>query len=180
MKAQLLASITLALAPAIVWAAASTGDAKFLKQAAEGGMAEVELGKLAQQKAMRDEVKQFATRMVDDHTKANDEIAKIAGANGVELPTELDDSTRKEMDKLKALTGPDFDRAYMKHMVSDHRKDLREYRHEAKSHSGTDTQQFAGRTVPILLEHLREAQKTYDITDEAHRVANRETGSTHR
>ncbi len=169
MKAQLMASIAIALVPVAALAAVSSGDAKFLKQAAEGGMAEVELGKIAQQKAMRDEVKQFATRMVDDHTKANDEIAKIAGANGVELPTKVDDSTRKEMEKLQGLSGPDFDRAYMKHMVADHRKDLREFRHEAKSHSGTDAQQFAGRTVPVLLEHLRSAQKTYDIADASHR-----------
>ena len=180
MKAQLLASIALACVPLAALAAASSGDAKFVQQAAGGGMAEVELGKLAQQKAMRDEVKQFATRMVDDHSKANDELAKIAGRNGIEIPSQVDDSTRKELDKLQGLTGPDFDREYMNLMVKDHRKDLREFRHEAKSHSGSDAQQFAGRTVPVLLEHLREAQKTYDITNEAHRVADRETGSTHR
>lgn len=180
MKAHLLASIALAFVPLAATAAASSGDTRFVKEAAAGGMGEVELGKLAQQKAMRDEVKQFASRMVDDHTKANDELAKIAGRNGIEMPTQPEDSARKEIEKLQGLAGPDFDREYMGFMVKEHRKDLREFRHEAKSHSGSDAQQFAGRTVAVLLEHLREAQKTYDIANESHRVANRETGSTHR
>jgi hypothetical protein len=68
----------------------------------------------------------------------------------------------------------------MGYMVKDHRKDLREFRHEAKSHSGSDVQQFAGRNVSLQLEHLREAQKTYDIADASHRVANRQVGSTRR
>ena len=179
MKAQLLATIAACL-PLAALAAVSSGDTRFMKEAAAGGVAEVELGKLAQQKAMRDEVKQFASRMVDDHTRANDELAKIAGHNQVEIPTQADDSARKELDKLQGLSGPDFDREYMSYMVKEHRKDLREFRHEAKSHSGSDAQQFAGRTVPILLEHLRAAQKTYDVADASHRVASREVGSRRR
>ncbi|HUL95172.1 MAG TPA: DUF4142 domain-containing protein [Usitatibacter sp.] len=164
MKTQLLASIALACVPLAAAAAASGSDSRFVKEAVAGGMAEVELGKLAQQKALRDEVKQFASRMVDDHTKANEELVAIASRNGIEVPKGIDESTRKEMDKLQALAGPDFDREYMGYMVKDHRRDLREFRHEAKSHSGSDVQQFAGRNVALQLEHLREAQKTYDIS----------------
>jgi len=153
-------------------------DAKFIQKAAEGGMAEVELGKLAQQKAMREEVKEFATRMVEDHAKANDELAKIAGANGVSLPAELDSSTRKEMDKLQKLVGGDFDSAYMKHMVRDHRKDVIEFRHEAKSKHVSEAQAFAQKTLPTLEEHLAMAQKTYDITAAVKREDNRVVGST--
>ncbi|HEX4782638.1 MAG TPA: DUF4142 domain-containing protein [Usitatibacter sp.] len=153
-------------------------DAKFIQKAAEGGMAEVELGKLAEQKAMREEVKEFARRMVEDHSKANDELAKLAGANGVTLPAELDSSTRKEMDKLQGLVGGDFDRAYMKHMVKDHKKDVHEFRHEAKSKRANDAQAFAQKTLPTLEEHLAMAQKTYDITAASTREGNRVVGST--
>jgi len=153
-------------------------DAKFIQKAAQGGRAEVELGKLAEQKAMREEVKEFAQRMVEDHSKANDELAKIAGANGVNVPAEIDSSTRKEMDRLQNLVGGDFDREYMKHMVKDHKKDVREFRHQAKSKHANDAQAFAQKTLPTLEEHLAMAQKTYDITAASKREGNRVTGST--
>jgi putative membrane protein len=85
-------------------------------------MAEVQLGKLAAEKALSQEVKQFGQRMVDDHGKANDRLKQLATTKGVNLPTELDRSTQREMDKLAKLSGADFDREYMKHMVSDHRR----------------------------------------------------------
>ena len=174
-----LAVALAAALPALAADALGSSDAKFVQKAAAGGMAEVELGKLAQQKAVREETKQFATRMVDDHTKANDDLARVAGANNVNLPQEMDKDTRKEMEKLQKLTGMDFDRAYMKHMVKDHRKDVKEFRHEAKAKRQNDVTAFAKRTLPTLEEHLAMAEKTYDIARASKNEGNRVVGSTH-
>ena len=157
----------------------SRSDTKFMEKAAAGGRAEVELGKLAQQKAMRGEVKDFANRMVEDHTRANAQLEKIASANNVQLPDEVDRKTRKEMDKLSKLIGPDFDREYMKHMVKDHKDDVKEFRKEAKSKQASEVKAFAQDTLPVLEEHLAMAQKTYDIADASKRSGHREVGSSH-
>ena len=138
----------------------SSGDRKFMEKAAQGGMAEVELGKLATQKASAPEVKQFGQRMVDDHSKANDQLKQIATSKGVNLPTDLDRSTRREMDKLSKLSGADFDREYMKHMVSDHKKDVSEFKSEARKAKDADLKQFAASTEPTLEQHLQLAQST--------------------
>jgi putative membrane protein len=118
----------------------------------------VQLGKLAAEKAQSPEVKQFGQRMVDDHGKANDLLKQLATAKGVNLPTELDRSTQREMDKLAKLSGADFDREYMKHMVSDHKKDVREFKSEAKKAKDADVKQFASSTLPTLEQHLSLAQ----------------------
>src|SRR5436309_1341649 len=89
----------------------SGADARFLQKAAADGLAEVELGQIGTDKAMRDEVKQFATRMVADHRKANEDLMELAASKGVQLPTEVDAKHRKVLDKLRGLSGPDFDRA---------------------------------------------------------------------
>jgi len=136
----------------------SSGDRKFMEKAAQGGLAEVELGKLATDKASAAEVKQFGQRMVDDHSKANDKLKALATAKGVNLPTGLDRSTQREMDKLSKLSGAEFDREYMKHMVSDHKKDVSEFKSEAKRAKDADVKDFAASTLPTLEEHLKLAQ----------------------
>jgi putative membrane protein len=136
----------------------SSGDRKFMEKAAQGGMAEVELGKLATEKASAPEVKQFGQRMVDDHSKANDQLKQIATRKGVNLPTDIDRSTKREMDKLARLSGADFDREYMKHMVSDHKKDVSEFKSEAGKAKDADVKQFAASTEPTLEQHLHLAQ----------------------
>lgn len=138
----------------------STSDKKFIEKAAEGGMAEVQLGKLAADKASSDEVKKFGQRMVDDHSKADDQLKQVATSKGVTLPTDLDKSTRREMDKLSKLSGADFDREYMKTMVSDHKKDVSEFKSEASKAKDPDVKQFASSTLPTLEEHLTLAQST--------------------
>ena len=132
----------------------SSSDRKFMEKAAQGGMAEVQLGKLATEKASAPEVKQFGQRMVDDHSKANDKLKQIASNKGVALPTEMDKSTQHEYDKLSKLSGADFDREYMKHMVSDHKKDISEFKSEANKAKDADLKQFASSTLPTLEEHL--------------------------
>ena len=138
----------------------SRSDRKFMEKAAEGGMAEVQLGKLASEKASSAEVKQFGQRMVDDHSKANDQLKQIATSKGVNLPTELDRSTQREMDKLSKLSGADFDREYMKHMVSDHKKDVSEFKTKSSRAKDAQVKQFAATTLPTLQQHLELAQST--------------------
>jgi len=136
----------------------SSGDRKFMEKAAQGGMAEVKLGQLAAQKASSDQVKQFGQKMVDDHGKADDQLKQLASTKGVTLPTDLDKSTQKEYDKLSKMSGADFDREYMKHMVSDHKKDVSEFKSEANKAKDADLKQFASSTLPTLQEHLTLAQ----------------------
>ena len=117
-------------------ASLSSADKNFVQKAAIGGMAEVELGKLAQQKASSDQVKQFGSRMVEDHTKANDELKQVASQKGVTLPTDLDAKHKSMVAKLDKLSGQQFDRAYMDGMVKDHKEDVSDFRKE--SNSGKD------------------------------------------
>ena len=156
----------------------STGQGHFLKKTAEHGMAEVELAKLARDKAMRDEVKQFADRMVADHTKANDEVTALAMSNGVKLPDGVDKKHAKEKDKLAKLSGPDFDREFMRRMVKDHKEAVEDFRKQAKAKHPNDVNAFAAKTLPTLEDHLRMAQVTYDITATGKRTGDRQTGST--
>ena len=136
----------------------TSGDRKFMEKAAQGGMAEVKLGELATQKAQSDDVKKFGQRMVDDHSKANEQLKQVASTKGVTLPTETDKSSQHEYDKLSRMSGARFDREYMDHMVSDHKKDISEFEKEAKSGKDADVKQFASSTLPVLQEHLQLAQ----------------------
>jgi putative membrane protein len=110
-------------------------DKMFLRKAAEGGIAEVKLGELAVQKASSDEVKVFAQKMVEDHTKMNNDMAQLADSMGVMLPKTMDKDDQVEYDKLKGLSGNDFDMEYLTFMVKDHHKDLHEFRVEAANAS---------------------------------------------
>jgi len=129
-------------------------DKKFAKNAALGGMEEVELGKLATQKASSDEVKQFGQRMIDDHTKANDQLKELASKEKIALPDALDSKHQSKIDKLSKLSGPQFDKAYMKDMVKDHQQDVNEFQSEAQGGADPNIKQFAASTLPMLQEHL--------------------------
>jgi len=153
------------------------GDASFLKKVAANGSAEVEVAQLARQKAMRDEVKQFADRMVQDHTKANDQVTALARSSGVELPAGPDKEHAKKMRKLEKLTGADFDREYMHMMVEDHEDAVKAFKREAKAKHPNDVTNFASSTLPTLEDHLAAARATYDIAAAGKRTGNRETGS---
>jgi putative membrane protein len=136
----------------------SAADQSFVKKAAQGGLAEVELGKLATEKASSDDVKKFGQRMVDDHTKANDQLKQIAGNKGVSLPTDLDAKDQALKDRLSKLDGEQFDRAYMKNMVRDHTKDVSEFRKESTAAKDSDIKSFASQTLPTLEDHLKQAK----------------------
>lgn len=133
-------------------------DKKFLKEAALGGMEEVELGKLATQKGTSDAVKQFGQKMVDDHTKANDQLKEVAAKEQIEVPSSLDAKHQKNVDKLSKLSGEQFDKAYAKNMVKDHRKDVAEFQAEAQNGMDPNIKQFAATTLPVLQEHLKMAE----------------------
>jgi putative membrane protein len=137
----------------------STADEHFVKKAAQGGMAEVELGELAQQKAASPEVKRFAQRMVTDHTKANDELKQVASEKNITLPQSLDAKDEATKKKLSALSGEQFDRAYMNDMVNDHTKDVSEFKQESTSAKDPAIKNFAASTLPTLEDHLKEARQ---------------------
>ena len=135
-------------------------DMEFAKKAAGGGMAEVKLGQLAQDKAKNDQVKQFGQRMVDDHSKANDKLKTIAQQKNIDLPQDLPEDAQQTYDELQNKSGQEFDQAYMDMMVEDHHKAIDLFQQEAKGGKVPELQSFAQETLPTLQEHLDLAQKT--------------------
>ncbi len=135
-------------------------DHKFAMAAAEGGFAEVELGKLATAHASNDDVKKFGQRMVDDHGKANDELASILKQKGMNPPTALEGKQKATYDRLSKLNGAAFDKAYMSAMVKDHTEDVKEFENESKSGKDPELKAFAGKTLPTLQDHLKMAKDT--------------------
>jgi putative membrane protein len=128
-------------------------DKIFLRKAAQGGMAEVKFGQLATQKASGDDVKAFGQKMVDDHTKLNNEMAPIADSMGVRLPKDLNKEDQAEYDKLNALSGNNFDMEYLSYMVKDHHKDLHEFRQEAASTTDPTLQTAVVNATKVIHEH---------------------------
>jgi len=141
-------------------AKAASPDEAFAKEAAIGGMAEVELGNLAKEKAASSDVKQFGERMVTDHSKANDELKQWAQQKNVTLPAELDAKHKALRDKLAKLSGDAFDKAYMREMVTDHQHDVAAFRRESTSGKDPDLKAWAGKTLPTLQDHMKLAQAT--------------------
>jgi putative membrane protein len=135
--------------------ALSSKDQKFLMDAAMGGLMEVELGRWAAQVGTSPEVKQFGQRMIDDHKKANAELAQLASSKGVTVPTQLDEKHQRDVSKIARLKGADFDRAYSKAMLSDHEKDVKEFEKQSTNATDPDVKAFAAKTLPTLQEHLQ-------------------------
>jgi putative membrane protein len=142
----------------------SSTDRQFVKKAAMGGLAEVQLGKLAQQKATSDQVKMFAEHMVQDHTQANDELKAIATTKGDQVPAEPSEKHKAAMQKLQKLSGAEFDREYMKLMVADHKETVADFKKQAQSGKDADLKGFAASTLPKLEEHLKMAQSVSEST----------------
>lgn len=139
-------------------------DKMFMKKAAEGGLAEVQLGQLAADKASSNDVKQFGQQMVDDHGKANDQLKSIAQQKGVTLPTDLSAKDKAEKNRLSKLSGEQFDRAYMQHMVADHTKDVSEFKKESTSAKDDDVKNFASQTLTVIQGHLDKAKSIAGTT----------------
>jgi putative membrane protein len=144
--------------------APADADSRFAMTAAEGGMLEVELGRLASTKAASAEVKNFASRMVTDHSKGNAELTEIAGSKSLMLPTQDQVKAKHQgmIAKLEKLEGAAFDREYMAAMVKDHDKDVELFEKQAKNGRDAALRAFAEKTLPTLQEHQKMAKQVND------------------
>ncbi|OYD93084.1 hypothetical protein CDG76_20515 [Nostoc sp. 'Peltigera membranacea cyanobiont' 210A] len=136
----------------------SSLDRQFMTEAAQGGLAEVELGKLASQRGASDAVKQYGQRMVQDHTLVNDQLKQLATQKGVTLPTSLNSKNKQVQQSLSKLSGAKFDRQYLNHMLQDHEKDVSLFQTEAEQGQDPDVKAFAAQTLPILQEHHQQVR----------------------
>jgi len=134
-------------------------DREFVNKAAIGNVAEIELGRVATQRAARPSVRSFAERMVTDHEKNNAELTTLARSKGIDVSSTLDTTHQAMRDRLSGLSGADFDRAYMSEMVRDHTEDVALFEREAQSASDADVKAYAARSLPTLREHLALARQ---------------------
>jgi putative membrane protein len=163
-SAILIAATTLGTAYA---AGVSKDDTKFMQKAAEAGMFEIQASQLAQQKASNPEVKSFAAMMIDDHTKAADQLKQLAATKGVTLPAEPSKGQRKDIADLTKKTGKAFDREYADEVADDAHKDaVKLFEHAAKDSKDPDVKAFAANTLPVLRHHL-ESGKALEKTVKA-------------
>lgn len=139
-------------------AIADSPDSSFIKNAAEGGLAEVELGQLAQQKATNPAVKEFGAMMVTDHTAANDKLKTVAAAKQVSLPDSPSLMQKASKRKLEMMSGDSFDKSYVKGMIEDHKADIKEFQKEATDGKDPEVKAFAVATLPTLKMHLQKIQ----------------------
>lgn len=147
-------------------------DQGFIRDAGIGGMAEVTLGKLAEQRAKADPVKDFARRMVQDHSKANDQLAALAKQHNIGMPKELDEEHRQVHDRLEKLSGAEFDRAYIESQVQDHQKTAQLFEWEINSGQNAQLKSFASETLPTILHHLEMARDIHtELSTEAPQAA---------
>jgi putative membrane protein len=165
MERKILQSFGTTLAAGVLLAAGAfaqqvgSADTAFAQKAAQGGLAEVKLGQLAVQNGSSDQVKQFGQRMVDDHSKAGDELMGLASQENFTLPTSLSAKDQATVNRLQNLKGAAFDKAYMRDMVKDHQADIADFQKEANSGSDAGLKSFAAKTLPTLQEHLRMAKE---------------------
>jgi putative membrane protein len=133
-------------------------DRKFMVTAAQDGMAEVKLGKLAQERASNNEVRDFGQHMVTEHSKANEELKSLASSKGVTLPQNVSKKHQVTFDRLSGLSGSAFDKAYMSAMVMDHQKAVMLFERESQNGKDPDVKAWAAKTLPHLKHHLDRAQ----------------------
>ncbi|MCW3080999.1 DUF4142 domain-containing protein [Segetibacter sp.] len=137
-------------------------DREFVMEAASGGLMEVALGKLAATNASSVQVKEFGQMMVADHTKANAELKAVAARKDVMISPSPIEKHQKHIDELKAKKGADFDKAYVKLMVEDHKEDIEHFEDESSEGNDADVKAFATKTLPVLKKHLEHIQKIQD------------------
>jgi putative membrane protein len=153
---QLAAALVL-LCP-LVALSAETADAKFYKDAAEGGIAEVEMGNLAQQKAQSQSVKDFGAQMVKDHSAANKKLKTLALSKNITLPASPSAAQIAVKSKLQSRSAQSFDRSYIRGMIKDHEEDIAEFKKEAATGQDPDARAFATAFLPMLEAHLKQIQ----------------------
>lgn len=158
-ETQRAADTTVAAAKAQVNPTLSTSDATFMTTATRGGLAEVQMGQLAQRNGGSAAVRRYGERMAADHGRANREMLALAQRKQITPPETMGAEHQAIRDRLAGLRGAAFDRAYAQAMVEDHQEDLRLYREEAANGTDPDVRGFAQRHVPVLEEHPRMAQQ---------------------
>jgi len=134
-------------------------DADFMVKAASGGMMEVELGHMALQKATNPKVKKFAQQMVDDHTKANEELKALAAKKNITLPTTPGDEAQEHINELAKYSGAEFDKEYLELMHKDHQEDLDLFKEAAEDAEDAEVKAFAAKTLPVLQTHHQMAEQ---------------------
>ena len=137
-------------------------DSDFMVKAANAGLAEVEMGNVAQQNAADQQVKDFASKMVRDHTQANTELKTIATTKNVTVPETSDDHHKKMLTDLSGKTGLDFDKEYMRMMVEDHDDAVGMFERAAENANDPDVRAFAAKTLPVLRQHQEEAKNIHE------------------
>ena len=133
----------------------ASADQAFVRKALEGGAAEIQLGQLAQQKSQSEDVKQFAQKMVEEHTQLSEQMKPIAQQLGVKEPKGPSKKDKQLMAKLEGLSGPQFDEAYIQAMVKDHKEDLKEFKNEAQSALNQNVKQAAQQGAGVISQHLQ-------------------------
>jgi len=143
----------------------SRSDRKMVTDMAMANMAEIELARTAQTKSQNEQVKNFAQQMIDDHTKALNEVQQLAQAKGVTLPAELGRTHKAKADRLGRLSGEEFDRAYMAQAgVEEHKKTHDKLSQVQARAKDPDVKALAARTLPIVDQHLNSAQQLHKST----------------
>jgi len=150
-----LLAILLPIFPFTVFGADASPDSAFYKNAAEGGISEVELGNLAQTKSNNDSVKEFGAMMVKDHTAVNAKLKTVAASKDISLPTSARMGQMATKAKLEVLSGDAFDKSYIKGMIKDHEEDIAMFKKEAASGQDPDARAFAAAALPTLRAHLK-------------------------
>jgi putative membrane protein len=141
--------------PFAAFGADPSPDSAFYKDAAEGGLSEVELGNLAQRKSNNESVRDFGAMMVKDHTAANSKLKDVAASKNISLPTSAGMGQMATKAKLEVLSGDTFDKSYIKGMVKDHEEDITVFKKEATSGQDPDAKAYAAATLPTLRAHLK-------------------------
>jgi putative membrane protein len=156
-SSSIAASAFLLVAATTTAFAADRASEKFIKEAIEGNLAEVQVGRLAQEKGQRAEVKSFGEMLASDHGSANQKAMQVASQLGVTPPSEPNAKQKRIYGKLSKLSGDKFDAAFAKEMVSDHKKDIKAFEKAAKN-TQDPARGFAAETLPTLRKHLETAQ----------------------
>jgi putative membrane protein len=138
--------------------APASADQKFVESAAKGGMLEVALANQAASKSNNADVKNFANHLIQDHSKGNQELAQLAQKDGLPMPSAMGSDEEKKLQKFSSLNGQDFDRAFIRHEIKDHKQDIKEFSKEAKNGTNPDLKDYASKTVPQLQQHLSMAE----------------------
>jgi putative membrane protein len=134
-------------------------DRQFVAHAAAGGMAEVQMGQLAQEKGQSEAVKQLGQSLVNDHQQANQQLQSIAQAKQIDIPSSLDQQHQQKISQLQTKSGAAFDRAFIQEVIKDHTRDVAEFRTQSNKTQDPALKDFTSSTLPTLENHLQMAKQ---------------------